>query len=375
MKRLFFLLTGAAIAIWLLSAYIGPGHVTTASGLSAGAFETVTEQGRTHLYRLTNRHGAELCVSDLGARVVSLMVPDAEGSLSEVVLGFDSLKTYFPSFSEFGATIGRYANRIGHGKLVIDSDTLQLPRNLGGHTLHGGPDGWQHRLFAGKQHGRSEVELKLTSPDGDMGFPGNVNLTVTYTLTDDNEVKIAYHAATDRKTVINLTNHSYFNLSGTAAEDAFGQELYINADYYTPVDRTALPTGEIAPVSDTRFDFTSPKELSVLLNGGRRGGLDNNWVLNTKGGLDQVAASLYSPVSGILMEVYTTEPGIQVYTPFMGQPPVGRGGVRFSNRPAVCLETQHYPDTPAHEDWPSVTLEPGKDFNSVTIYRFRIGKR
>lgn len=376
MKKLFLFLTGAAIAVWLLPAYGKTERKVTASGLDTSAFEISTEQGQTHLFRLTNKHGSELCVSDLGARIVSLIVPDSEGGMREVVLGFDSLQTYFPAFSEFGATIGRYANRIGYGRLVIESDTLMLSRNSGEHTLHGGRDGWQHRLFAGRQHDHSSVELKLFSPDGDMGFPGNVNLSVLYTLTDENEVKIEYRATTDRKTVINLTNHSYFNLSGSAANDVLQHELYIDADHYTPVDRTVLPTGEISSVADTRYDFNAPKKLTVLMDGNSRfRGLDNNWVLNAGGDVGRVAASLYSPESGIIMEVYTTEPGMQVYTPFMWQPPVGRGGVRFCNRPAICLETQHFPDSPSHSDWPSVMLEPGDTFCSQTIYRFGVVKK
>lgn len=344
----------------------------TKSGLDPAAFEVEIGGERTHLYRLANTSGAEVCISDLGARILSLMVPGKQGALYDVVLGFDSLAGYFPQASEFGATIGRYANRIGQGRLIIDGDTLRLPRNKGGHCLHGGPEGWQHRLFRGRQRDASTVELKLFSPDGDMGFPGNVRATVTYTLTEDNAVIIRYEATTDKETVINMTHHSYFNLSGNPALSGMEQVLFVNADSYTPVDKSMLPTGEIASVKNTLLDFNEPKVLSTVVNDSLLPGMDNNWVLHTQGDIRQVAASLLSPASGILLEVYTTEPGIQVYTAYLRKPPLGKGGVAFHRRPSVCLETQHFPDSPNHPAWPDVRLRPGQVYRSECIYKFSV---
>jgi len=346
----------------------------TKSGLNPVAFVVEMDGGRTHLYRLTNASGAEVCISDLGARILSIMVPDKQGTMCDVVLGFDSLAGYFPQASEFGATIGRYANRIGNGRLVIDKDTIQLPQNNGKNCLHGGPKGWQHKLFQGRQLDASTVELKLFSPDGDMGFPGNLNLTVTYKLTGDNSVVISYEAITDRKTVINMTNHSYFNLSGNPAISGMEQVLFVNADNYTPVDRSMLPTGEITSVKGTPLDFNQPRVLSAVVNDSVLNNIDNNWVLNTQGDINRLAASLTSPISGITLEVYTTEPGIQVYTAYMRRPPIGKGGAIFNQRPSVCLETQHFPDTPNHSAWPSVILEPGQIFRSECIYKFGVQK-
>lgn len=344
----------------------------TKSGLNPAAFEVEIDGKRTHLYRLTHTSGAEVCISDLGARILSLLVPGKQGILYDVVLGFDSLAGYFPQASEFGATIGRYANRIGHGRLAIDGDTFRLTPNQDSHCLHGGPEGWQHKLFQGRQIDASTVELKLFSPDGDMGFPGNVQVTVTYRLTEDNSVIVRYEATTDRKTVINMTHHSYFNLSGNPALSGMEQVLFVNADSCTPVDRSLLPLGYIASVKNTPLDFNPPKALSTVVNDSVLPGIDNNWVLNTRGDLTQVAASLVSPASGISMEVYTTEPGIQVYTAYLRKPPVGKGGVAFHRRPAVCLETQHFPDSPNHPAWPSVMLRPGQTYRSECIYKFGV---
>lgn len=344
----------------------------TKSGLNPAAFEVEVEGRRTHLYRLTNASGAEVCISDWGARILSLVVPGKQGIMYDVVLGFDSIAAYFPKASEFGAVVGRYANRIGKGRCVISGDTIRLARNEGSHCLHGGPEGWQHKLFQGKQMDASTLVLTLFSPDGDMGFPGNMRVGVTYKLTEDNVVAICYEATTDKETVINMTNHSYFNLSGHPALSGMEQVLFINADKYTPVDRSLLPTGEIASVKDTPFDFNQPRLLSTVVNDSALVSLDNNWVLNTRGDLTQLAASLVSPASGIRLDVYTTEPGIQVYTAYIRRPLFGKGGVAFHRRPSVCLETQHFPDSPNHPSWPSVLLKPGQTYRSECLYKFGI---
>lgn len=262
----------------------------------------------------------EVCITNFGGRIVSIMVPDKTGKLQDVVLGFDSIADYINIPSDFGASIGRYANRINKGKLVLDKDTIQLPQNNFGHCLHGGPKGWQYQVYDAKQIDDTTLQLTRISPDGDENFPGNVTATVTYKLTDDNSIDIKYSATTDKKTVINMTNHSYFNLSGDPSKPATDEILYINADNYTPVDSTFMTTGEILSVKATPMDFTTPKAVGkeiadykfVQLKNGN--GYDHNWVLNTKGDIKQLAAKLTSPESGISLEVYTNEPGIQVYT-------------------------------------------------------------
>jgi len=309
------------------------------------------------------------------------MVPDKNGKMQDVVLGFDSIADYIRIPSDFGASIGRYANRIAQGRIVLDGDTIQLPQNNFGHCLHGGPKGWQYRVYEAKPIDDTTLELTLQSPDGDENFPGNVTAKVTYKLTEDNAIDIKYSATTDKKTVINMTNHSYFNLSGNPANAATDHLLYINADNYTPVDSTFMTTGEIVTVKETPMDFTTTKvigkdiakyDFAQLKNGN---GYDHNWVLNTAGDITQVAARLSSPESGILLEVFTNEPGVQVYTGnFLDGTVKGKRGIVYNQRASVCLETQHYPDSPNKANWPSVVLEPGQTYNSECIYKFSVEK-
>ena len=323
----------------------------------------------------------EVCVTNFGGRIVSVMVPDKNGEMKDVVLGFDSIADYINIPSDFGASIGRYANRINQGRLVLDGDTIQLPQNNFGHCLHGGPKGWQYQVYDAKQIDGTTLELTHISPDGDENFPGNVTAKVVYKLTEDNAIDIKYTATTDKKTVINMTNHSYFNLSGDPSQSATDHVLYVNADYYTPVDSTFMTTGEILPVKDTPMDFTTPKVIGqdidkydfVQLKNGN--GYDHNWVLNTKGDLTKVAARLSSPETGIVLEVYTNEPGIQVYTGnFLDGTVKGKKGIVYNQRASVCLETQHYPDSPNKPEWPSVILEPGQTYNSECIFKFSVEK-
>jgi aldose 1-epimerase len=309
------------------------------------------------------------------------MVPDREGKMRDVVLGFSNIDDYINIPSDFGAAIGRYANRIANGRFTIDEQTTELPQNNNGHTLHGGPGGWHTKVFGANQTSPASLELTLVSPDGDQSFPGNVTAKVTYTLTDDNAIDIKYSAVTDRPTVINMTNHSYFNLSGDPATLATGQILYVNADGFTPADATLIPTGEIAPVAGTPMDFTAPKLIGRDIDATDfeqiklGGGYDHNYVLNTAGDISQPAARLESPASGIAMEVYTNEPGIQVYSGnFLDGTVTGKGGVAYKRRAAVCLETQHYPDSPNRPDWPSVVLRPGETYHSECVYKFYVEK-
>ncbi len=332
-----------------------------------------------NLFTLTNAHGLRADITNLGGRVVSLWVPDKHGQLRDVVLGFDSPQDYLPENhrSDFGAIIGRYANRLCNGRITIDGQTYQLPQNDGNHCLHGGPDGWQYRLFNVESVCDNRLVLSLVSEDGDSGFPGNVCARVTYTLTDDNALEIDYEAVTDSDTVINLTNHSYFNLNGDASTDILNHLLTVDADRYTPIDETFIPTGELAPVEGTPLDFRQPKAIGrdiaadfEQLRIGR--GYDHNWVLNTKGDNARPCARLESPLTGITMEVYTTEPGMQVYTGnFLDGTVTGKGGIVYQQRGAICLETQKFPDSP-NQHWPesNATLRQGEVYRSKTSFRF-----
>lgn len=331
------------------------------------------------IFTLTNAHGLRADITNLGGRIVSLFVPDKNGILRDVVLGFERLEDYLPENhrSDFGAIIGRYANRLKNGQITIDGRTYQLPQNDGNHCLHGGPDGWQYRIFNVEEVGDNRLALSLVSEDGDSGFPGNVCARVTYMLTDDNALDIQYEAVTDEPTVINMTNHSYFNLNGDAFTDILNHLLTIDADRYTPIGETFIPTGELASVEGTPMDFRQPKPIGrdiatdfEQLRIGR--GYDHNWVLNTMGDDSRPCARLKSPITGIVLEVYTTEPGMQVYTGnFLDGSVVGKGEITYKQRVAVCLETQKFPDSP-NQHWPesNAFLKPGEVYRSRTRFRF-----
>lgn len=353
--------------------------VTTLSGLNPADFEDTVNGKATALYTLTNEAGMEVCITNFGARIVSIMVPDKDGNMKDVVLGFDNIKDYENVPSDFGASIGRYANRINQGKITIDGETIQLPQNNYGHCLHGGPNGWQYAIFEAAQEG-NVIKLTHVSPDGDANFPGTVTASVTYTLTEDNAIEIAYEATTDKKTVINMTNHSYFNLSGDPTISAVDHIMYINSDCITPVDSTFMTTGEMTAVEGTPFDFNTPKAIAQDINAddiqlvyGK--GYDHNWVLNTQGSMNEVAAKITSPITGIYMEVYTDEPGVQCYTGnFLDGTVTGKKGIVYQQRASVCLETQHYPDTPNKLEWPSAFLEPGQTYQSHCTFKFGVEK-
>ena len=353
----------------------------TKSGLDPRNFENTYEGAATALYTLTNQSGMEVCITNFGGRIVSVMVPDKDGIFRDVVLGFDNVADYFPqnNLSDFGAAIGRYANRINQGRITIDGVTIQLPQNNFMHCLHGGFTGWQYKVYSVVEADSHHVKLLRESPDGDNNFPGNVKAYVTYTLTDDNSIDIVYEATTDAPTVINMTNHSYFNLSGNPAQHSIVDDvLYINAANYTPVDNTFMTTGEILPVEGTPMDFTTPRvigegidaDFEQIRNGN---GYDHNWCLDTEGDAGLVACELYCPESGIDLKVYTNEPGVQVYCGnFLDGTVVGKKGVSYAQRSAICLETQHYPDTPNKPDWPSALLRPGETYSSHCVYTFSV---
>lgn len=348
----------------------------TKSGLDKSKFESVADGKPTHLYVMTNSRGMEVCVTNYGGRIVSVMVPDKDGKLRDVVLGHDSIADYVNIDGNFGALIGRYGNRINQGRFKIGDIEYRLPQNNYGHCLHGGPKGFHHSVWDVAAVNDSTLELTLASPDGEAGFPGNLDVKVVYSLMADNALKISYTARTDKPTIVNLTNHSYFNLSGDASKDVLDQYVQINADAFTPIDSTFMTTGEIRPVEGTPFDFRTPKPVGQDLDADdeqlRNGlGYDHNMVLATGGDSTVVAASIYSPVSGIKMEVYTTEPGLQFYTGnFLDGKVVGKKGVAYPRRSAICMETQHFPDSPNKPDFPSVTLMPGETYHSMCVYKF-----
>jgi aldose 1-epimerase len=278
---------------------------------------------------------------------------------------------------DYGSTVGRYANRIKDGKITVGDSVYQLPRNNFGHCLHGGTSGWMYQVYDAEQTNDSTLVLTLVSPDGDNGFPGNVQATVTYTLTEDNALDIAYEATTDAPTVINMTNHAYFNLSGDPATHRITDDvLWINATHFTPVDSTFMTTGEIRPVAGTPFDFTQAKPIGQDIEADcqqvRNGrGYDHNWCLDTDRDIAALAAELYCPESGINLKVYTDEPGIQVYAGnFLDGSVTGKKGISYPRRSAICLETQHYPDSPNKPQWPSVVLRPGQTYTSHCIFSF-----
>ena len=341
--------------------------------------KTDYNDGSIHIFTLENPRGLRATITNFGGRVVSLLVPDKDGQLRDVVLGFENVEDYLPENhrSDFGAAIGRYANRLNNGQITIDGKTYQLPQNDGKNCLHGGPDGWQYRIFNVEEVGDNRLVLSLVSEDGDSGFPGNVCARVTYKLTDDNALDIQYEAVTDEPTVINMTNHSYFNLNGDASTDILNHQLTIDADRYTPIGETFIPTGELASVEGTPMDFRQPKPIGrdiaadfEQLRIGR--GYDHNWVLNTKGDDSRPCARLESPVTGIALEVYTTEPGMQVYTGnFLDGTVTGKYGNVYQQRAAVCLETQKFPDSP-NQKWPEsdAFLRPGEVYRSRTKFHF-----
>lgn len=350
----------------------------TLSGLSPKNFEAEVQGKKTGLYVLKNKNNMEVCITNYGGRIVSVMVPDRDGVMRDVVLGFDSIQDYIKYPTDFGATIGRYANRIANGRFKLDDVAYQLPLNNFGHCLHGGPNGFQYRVFDAQQKSDNEIQLKYISQDGEEEFPGKLACTVTMTLSDDNAIDIKYEASTDKPTIVNMTNHSYFNLDGDPTSDNGKYLLQVNGDYFTPVDSTFMTTGEILSVEGTPFDFRNPTALGERftiddeqLKNGK--GIDHNWVLNTKGNINVSCARLKSEKTGITMDVYTTEPGIQVYTGnFLDGTLVGKKGIVYNHRASVCLETQKYPDTPNKADWPSAVLRPGEVYRSQCIYKFSI---
>ena len=335
------------------------------------------------LYTLTNKNGAEVQITNYGGSVVSIKVPDREGKLGDVVLGFDSVDGYVSNTSYLGALIGRYGNRIGHAQFKLDGKTYTLAKNNGENTLHGGTKGFNKMVWTAKEISAKDgqaLELTYLSKDGEEGFPGNLHVRVIYTLEDSNALKIDYSATTDKNTVINLTNHSYFNLAGPGSGDILGDILMINADKFTPVDSGLIPTGELRDVAGTPFDFRKPTAIGARINADNEqiklaGGYDHNFVLRRKPGDPiSLAARVVDPKTGRVLEVWTNQPGVQFYTGnFLDGSLHGKGGT-YNKHGALCLETQHFPDSPNKPEFPSTELKPGERYHTTTIYKFSTEK-
>ena len=394
----------AVVALPIASSCSQQEPVLTKSGLDPQKFAATINGKQTGLFTLTNANGMEVCLTNVGGRIVSIMVPDRDGELKDVVLGFDNVQSYAnmdengnvgmgKTPSDFGASIGRYANRIGQGKFTLDGVEYDLPKNNFGHCLHGGPTGWQYQVYdATYSDDSTSITMSITSPDGDNGFPGTVKASCTYTLTDDNQIVLSYNATTDKPTVINMTNHSYFNLSGDPTSKITEDSLMIFSNQITPVDNTYMTTGEIRDIDETSPFFFLPKDLQKpnMYQVGERiaaddeqikngNGYDHNWVLlpapDGVEKLDLPACVLMSPKSGIVLVVKTTEPGVQCYSGnFLDGTSIGKKGIAYQQRTGICLETQKYPDTPNKPEWPSCVLRPGEEYESVTIFQFTTDK-
>ena len=339
-----------------------------------------TRDGRAvNLYTLTNSHGLEVRAMNYGGIIVSMRVPDRKGQFADIVLGHETFEGYLPNPPYIGAVVGRYANRIANGSFTLDGKTYTLPKNDGPNTLHGGVTRtfdkvvWDGEPLKGDTPG---VRFTYLSKDGEEGFPGNLTAKVTYTLTDDNELVIDYQATTDKATPINLSQHSYFNLAGEGSGEILNHELMLNADRFTPVDKNLIPTGELRPVKGTPFDFTTSTKIGARIEDNYEQlvlghGYDHNFILNRKGDGLELAARVYEPASGRVLEVLTTQPGIQFYTGnFLDGTVTGKQGHVYKHRDALCLETQHFPDSPNHPDFPSTILKPGKTFHEKAVFKF-----
>ena len=374
-----------------LCALIFVGELALAGSLSSQAmrgnirkqsFGKTTSGEPIDLYSLSNKKGMEVSITNFGATVVALRVPDGAGKPADVVLGFDTLQGYEEGKTYFGATVGRYANRIGGGKFSIGGKTYTLPKNNGNNTLHGGTIGFDKRVWKAREIAEKDavaVEFSYLSPDGEEGFPGSLSVKVVFTVpADRNELKIDYTATTDKETVLNLSNHSYFNLAGEGTEDILDHVLTLHAKQFTPVDKELIPIGELRDVAATPMDFTNPTAIGKRINDtyeqlvlGK--GYDHNWVIarSGTGSGATLAAEAYDPKSGRKLEVLTTEPGVQFYSGnFLDGSAKGKGGKAYAQRAGFCLETQHFPDSPNHPNFPSTLLKPGAVFRSETVFRF-----
>ena len=342
------------------------------------AYGKMPNGAAVELYTLTNAKGMQAGIITYGGTVVSLTAPDRNGKYADVVLGMDDLAGYMKATAFFGALIGRYGNRIGHAQFTLEGKAHKLPANDHGNTLHGGPAGFDKHVWSavpGSSADGETLELTYVSKDGEEGFPGTLTSKVVYTLTNNNELKIDYTAATDKPTVVNLTNHSYFNLAGQGEGDILAHEVIIDAASFTPVNAGLIPTGELRPVAGTPFDFTKPTAVGARIEAADEQikfgmGYDHNWVLNKGAGGLTKAAEVHETKSGRVMEVWTTEPALQFYTGNFLDGTLHGKGKTYVRRGALCMETQHYPDSPNQPSFPSTELKPGAQYHTTTVYRF-----
>ena len=369
------------ISLSVLTAVILLAQSQKGPNVQKQSFGTAPDGQSIELYTLKNSKGMEAKITNYGATLVSLLVPDRAGKFDDVVLGFDSLDGYVKLTTYYGATIGRYGNRIAHGQFVLDGKTYNLPKNNGENTLHGGINGFNKHVWEAKPvttKAGEELELTYLSKDGEEGFPGNLSVKVVYKLAaDKNELTIDYSATTDKDTVLNLTNHSYFNLAGAGSGDILKDVVTIHASKFTPVDASLIPTGELKDVSGTPFDFRKPTAVGARIDQndpqlqyGK--GYDLNWVIDRKPGSTNLvpAAEVYEPTTGRVLEVLTTEPGVQFYSGNHMEDTQGKDGKTYHFRGALCLETQHYPDSPNHPSFPTTELKPGETLHSTTVLKF-----
>lgn len=366
-----------SIALSVTAAF-GAATQTTHPGIKMTLFGKMPDGQVIHLYTLTNRSGMRVGITNYGARVVSIVVPDRQGKMADVVLGFDNMKGYLGNDPFFGAIVGRYGNRIAKGRFTLDGVTYKLPINDGPNSLHGGTDGFDKRVWTGRELSQEHpaVELTYLSKNGEEGYPGNLSVKVVYALTDSDELRIEYTATTDKDTVLNLTNHTYFNLSGAGNGNILNEELMINANEFTPIDATMIPTGQLRSVEGTPFDFRKPTAIGTRINENDEQlkfakGYDDNFVLNRKGPGLFLAARVVDPASGRELEVLTTEPGLQFYTGnFLDGTIHGKDGKVYGFRSAFTMETQHFPDSPNHPNFPSTELKPGETYHQTTVFKF-----
>jgi aldose 1-epimerase len=354
------------------------GAASPQARIRRSVFGKMPDGQEIHLYTLTNARGMQVGITNYGARIVSIVVPDRHGKMADVVLGFDNLEGYLGKDPFFGATVGRYANRIAKGRFTLDGVEYQLPINDGPNCLHGGPQGFDKKVWTARELSQNDpaVEFTYFSKNGEEGFPGDLHVRVVDTLEEDNALRIDYTATTDKDTVLNLTNHSYFNLAGQGSGSILNQEVMINADRFTPINSTMIPTGALSSVEGTPFDFRHLTRIGARINDDNEQlkfahGYDDNFVLNRKGAGRALAARAVDPESGRVLEVWTTEPGVQFYTGnFLDGSVRGKGGQAYGYRSAYTFETQHFPDSPNHQNFPSTELKPGQTYHQTTIFKF-----
>ena len=374
--------TSSVLLVLAVAAAAGGAGNNPNAGISKKAFGKTADGRTVDLFTLTNNRGMRVAITNYGGIVVSIVVPDRNGQPADVVLGFDGFDGYLAKEPYFGALIGRYGNRIGNARFKLDGVEYKLAANNGPNSLHGGLQGFDKRVWTAREipGERPALELTYLSKDGEEGYPGNLSAKVVYSLTDDNALRIDYTATTDKDTVLNLTNHSYFNLAGQGNGDVLKHHIMINADRFTPIDRTLIPTGELRKVENTPFDFRKQAVIGARIDADDEqikfgNGYDHNFVLNRSGTGLSLAARVVDPESGRKLEVLTTQPGVQFYTGnFLDGSIRGKGGKAYGRRSAFCLETQHFPDSPNKPGFPSTVLKPGETYRESTVFRFSASK-